>query len=160
MDIFAFYGSLVDKLSFKINNVDTVVNFGDMATAITRVKEHVAEIEVKLSSISPDIALVDKTSLADFISKTCVSINTKMADGVLEPMEIINLCMEILTGDVKPVMMHVILSIIVLLAASLLVSDVISVNTMKAIVRNVCMQLDTYKMTTQLMGKMKCGCCF
>ena len=158
MDIFSFYGSLVDKLSFKINGTDVCVKFDDMVESITRVKEHVAEIEVKLNNITPDIALIDKTSIVDFTGKICASISAKMADGVLEPLEIINLCMEILGGDVKVGLMHVILSIIILLMASLLTADVISVDAMKTIVRNVCMQLDTYKMTKQLISKTRCGC--
>ena len=178
------YIDMNEKYSIHINNNEIISSFSDYSRIMLEISNSVRDIVATLNAMIPKKFNVNimqnyKTDMSDLAHAICDDISIKLNDGILSPMEVVHAVMGALnnigkvikkktkqlkhnTLDIKYVLTHFVLSLLIIILSSLTAVDVINENDLKIILKEISVQLETYRLIAEMMEnetmKVFCSC--
>jgi hypothetical protein len=158
------------------------LTFDDLSKQMTDNNSDIKNIYDKLTSLMADNAAEQcskyEDQLVQISLKICNDINTKLADGILEPIEIVQFVSNAFSStvtliadqmekindkeaDVKNMVIHFVLSLVIVIISALEVNNILKKESIKSLLDEVEKFLDGIIIAKQIakIGKRNCTCC-
>lgn len=167
------YNNVNKSLSLKLKNGQHIsLIFDDLSTNIKQNDAELGDIYNKLNSmfqVDTDMTVFEayNNQLAQLSLKICDDVNTKLADGVLTPDEIVSFVINALNNvtsfivsqmnavgtkqtDVKNLVMHYVLSLLIVVLSALQSADIIKQSDVKPVLKKINLVVTELQLVNQV----------